>query len=360
MAEGFDALRFAGYVRSRWKTVVIACVVASGLAAVVSLLLPRRYTAVSAILIGAPAGVDPRGATNVSPVYLESLRTYEHLASSDSLFLKALEHLNLRQQYSESTIESLKRRVLNVSKPLNTRIIEIAATLEDPKQAQALAQYIAEQTVLLSRSLDTQLSEDVAREAKANYDAATVRLAAAQKASDQTGKPPGLEGLRADLEGSRDLKFRVERDIGAARAELADLGTQPGAPSGYDRTEWVSRQVASVKARIASLETQNEALDRAIAGKDAELERLTRRHDELDAELLAARKDVESARAKMEDVRAGAAFRNERLDVYDPGIVPQRPSSPNIALNIVAALLISGVASVGYLAFRYGYDGTVA
>ena len=138
MADHFDALEFAGYFRRRWAVVAATCGVAALIAGAVSLLLPKRYTATASILIEAPAGNDTRVATAVSPVYLESLKTYEHLASSDSLFVRALEHLHLRESYEGTSIETLKRRVLKVAKLRETKILEISATLEDPAKAQAL------------------------------------------------------------------------------------------------------------------------------------------------------------------------------------------------------------------------------
>ena len=48
-----------------------------------------QYTATARIVIDPPAGTDLRAAMAVSPIYLESLRTYEQFASSDSLFQKA-------------------------------------------------------------------------------------------------------------------------------------------------------------------------------------------------------------------------------------------------------------------------------
>ena len=42
-----------------------------------------------------------------------------------------------------------------------------------------------------------------------------------------------------------------------------------------------------------------------------------------------------------------------RLRLIDPGIVPQRPSSPNIPLNVFAALLFGAVASVLYLSVAF-------
>ena len=43
------------------------------LRAVISLLMPREYTATARVVIEPPAGTDSRAAITVSPVYLESL-----------------------------------------------------------------------------------------------------------------------------------------------------------------------------------------------------------------------------------------------------------------------------------------------
>ena len=55
---------------------------------------------------------------------------------------------------------------------------------------------------------------------------------------------------------------------------------------------------------------------------------------------------TESSAARLRELRATAGTRGERLRVIDPGIVPQRPSSPNVALNVLGALLITLVALI--------------
>ncbi len=40
-------------------------------------------------------------------------------------------------------LESVKQRVLKVTKPASTAVLEISATRRDPRKAQALAQYVA-------------------------------------------------------------------------------------------------------------------------------------------------------------------------------------------------------------------------
>jgi capsular polysaccharide biosynthesis protein len=345
--HGFDAVEFLRYLRSRRRFVLICCCSAVLLALLVSVFLPRRYTATASILIGAPAGIDPRGATSVSPVYLESLKTFEHLASSDSLFLHALEHVGVRQKYAGRTVESLKRSVLQVNKPVSTRVIQISATLEDPAKAQALAQYIAEQTVALSRSIDSQFSGDVAKEAEVVFEKSGARLRAAEAASERAAKSVSTNALMADLDNTRQLQLRVEEDLENARADLAEVhSAQPGDKASD----------APARARLANLEEQAHKLGQTIASLDAQLAIVKQRGEAVDAELEEARGSHESADKKLSEIRAAAAFRGERLDVFDPGIVPQRPSSPNVPLNLLLALMFSLLASVAFLVFRFGYE----
>src|SRR5689334_14074346 len=163
MAETFDAFRYIGYMRSRWPWIAASCGIAVAIALVASLLMPREYTATARIVIDPPAGTDSRSAITVSPVYLESLRTYESFASNDSTFQKALDHFGLRSALGGRPIESLKRRVLKVAIVRNTRILEISATLPDPRKAHALALFLAEATVDTNRTLTTEGDQDFIR-----------------------------------------------------------------------------------------------------------------------------------------------------------------------------------------------------
>jgi uncharacterized protein involved in exopolysaccharide biosynthesis len=352
MRDGFDALEFAGYVHTRWRRILICCATALLLSGVGSLLLPKRYTATASLLIEPPAGQDPRGATAVSPVYLESLRTFEHVASSDTLFLQALDRLHIRERYSGTSIESLKRGVLEVSKPVNTRIIRIGATLPDAKE---LARYVAEQTVALTRSLDDQSAAETIRETQLAFDRAGIRFRNAEKALDEFVTKQEDGALTTEVDSAGELKYQVDRDLGNARAELADYSSRE-AFGAADPSGWNARQISSARARIADLEAQDRNLERTIGTKGALLDRLTQRRESLDSELRSARSDFETSRTKLGDLKASAAFRGERLELLDPGIVPERPSAPNVPLNMLVALLLSMTASVAWLAIRFGYE----
>src|ERR1035441_6374871 len=115
-----------------------------------------------------PAGSDLRAAMTVSPIYLESLKTYEHFAAGDQLFEKAIAQFQLRARFGTRPIEAIKRRVLRVGIVRNTRILEIAITLPDAAKALAMARYVAQATVDINRTMvvegDQDLVEGIARQ----------------------------------------------------------------------------------------------------------------------------------------------------------------------------------------------------
>ncbi|HXJ37654.1 MAG TPA: hypothetical protein VNH18_00175 [Bryobacteraceae bacterium] len=357
MNDRFDAVEFLRYLRANWRGLLITCGVAAVLALSVSLAVDKRYTAVSTILIQPPAGMDPRSATAVSPVYLESLKTYELLASSDSLFLDALEHLHIRAKYAGRSIESLKRSVLAVAKPLNTRVIEISTTLPDPKEAQQLAQYLAERTVALSRSMDEQAASDASRQSQGIFDSAQARLSSARKALEDYNAHYSDAAASSDVASANELKYDIERDLFSARASLAELTEQRPASGSQD---WVARDIASARARVTSLGAQLTSLAATLKEKGALSDRLKQRRDFLEGELKSSWASFDAAIRKRDDTKASVSFQGERLMVLDPGIVPQRPSSPNIPLNVMGSILVALVASVLWLAVRFGLGGRSA
>jgi len=362
MRSASEGLEFAGYLWRRRALLAIACTSALTLAGIGSVLLPARYTATASILIEPPGGNDPRSATAVSTVYLESLKTYERLASSDTLFEHALDELHIRQRYPGVSTESLKRRILEVSKPASTTILDISATVSDPKSAQALAQYIAERTVALQVSLDRQTDEDLSIEPQRIFDAAKARRQAAEKAKDQFTKATPLEALDKEVLLTGELKLEVGKELARARAELANYIGQQQAPQpndiGEGQSGWTRFQITATRTKIRDLESQDRQLLQALNAKGSLLEDLRRKRDALDAELKSARADEEAENTKLSDVKSSSAARGVRLKILDPGIVPQRPSFPNLPLNLAVALVLSLLASIGYVAIRFAYDRT--
>jgi len=225
-AQQFDLFEYLGYLRRRWLFGAIACVVAGAVAVGISLSLPKQYTATASILIDVPGAADPRASTAVSPIYIESLRTYEHFAESDSLFLEALDRFHLRDENPKASVDGLKHRLLKVTKPRDTKILQVSATLRDPVKAQALAQYVAERTVDLNRKLVRQSDQDMIDEAQRQLDAARNKMQQTEKSLEQeTGRQP-YEALQAEVDNLVELQSRLRRDLFQGRVDLGDYNLQ--------------------------------------------------------------------------------------------------------------------------------------
>lgn len=338
----FDADQYLRYLRRRSKFIAIVCVAAAVLALAISLVLPKQYTATASILIDPPAGNDPRSSISVSPVYLESLRGYELFASSDTLFLRALEKFHLRDAESPQPLESLKRRILKVTKVRDTRILEIAATLPDPRQAQAFAQYLSEETINLNRSANLQNDREMLGDGQTRVQDARQQLdqAEAKWREFSTGQP--VEPMRAEVEALTSSRERLGRDLLDSRAELAEFSAQPG-----------NSRLPGIRARVENLEKQDADLARQLHAKAAVLSEREARAAELQEKLRAAQLNYEAAAGRLREVEAAAGSRGERLRVMDPGVVPERASSPNAALNVALALAVALSACLVYLTLTF-------
>ena len=319
MQDSFDVFDYLDFLRARWKFLGLACGIAIVAALATGLLLPKRYAATATILIDPPAGGDPRTATAVSTVYLESLKTYELLATNDQLFVRAAGQFHLRDQ-DGSPIESLKRRVLKVDKLRDTRALQISVTLPDPKTAQAVAQFIAEGTVELSRSGAKEVDESMIEDAAKAAETAKARLNQAETAWQKGAGAHSAEALRSEVSDDGYLKSRVEEQLLDEQANVADSDTQG------------QRDPGASRARAELLQRRIGELTRTIDVKSATLAQQSAREQDLQATLTAARTAYEAATQRLADLQIGLGSRTERLRVVDPGIIPQRPSSPNVPL----------------------------
>lgn len=342
MAETLDAPQYLLHVARRWRVIAIAATVAFALALGGSLLMPAQYTARARLVIDPPPASDGRAVMAVSPIYLESLRTYEHFATSDRLFQRALEHFRLRAAASGRSIESWKRGVLKVEVPRNTKILEIRVKLPDPNKAQAMAQYLAEETVKLNRDLNQAGDRELAQELGAQLDQTRRQVDQAAAAWRALAREP-VEAVEASIQSLKSRRFQAERDLLAAESRVAGSAGAPRAASESDRS------------RAAFLRQQLQTIDQEMSRQTALLAARSARQDEVAARRRSAQTALDNVQRRLEEARASSGYRGERLRLIDPGIVPERPSSPNIPLNLLVAVLFAIVSAVIVLLVEAGY-----
>ena len=355
MESSFDAFRYIGYMRSHWQWIAGSCGVAAALALAVSLLEAPQYTATARIVIEPPAGTDLRAAMAVSPIYLESLKTYEPFASSDSLFQTAIQRFDLRAVLGPGPIESLKKRVLKVDTVRNTRILEIAATLPNATKAQALAQFLAESTVALNRSMVTESDRDLLQGMEQQERAVRARLEETETAWARLLLSEPLDDLQSAMEKASDLRSAVQEQAQSVELEIADAGERLKQASGAELAQ-IRQEDSSARARLEQMRRQIQTLDARNAEREKQLGMRQAHRDKLEAEREAAEMQLTAMDTRLREARGEAGFRGERLKIVDPGIVPERPSSPNTPLNVAAAMLLGLVLPIVFLTLRMSYQ----
>jgi uncharacterized protein involved in exopolysaccharide biosynthesis len=331
---------------SGWRIVAIACILAVAASTVASLLMTRKYTATCRVLIDPPAGSDPRVSTAVSPIYLESLRTYEAFASSDDLFQQASRKFGLRTD--SAPIEKLKKRILKVEVLRNTKILEISATLPEPAKAHELALYIAQEAVNLNRSVGVTGDHEILAEAEKQAAEARQAFDRAQRAWEEAVVKGPVGQIDAELQADVKLRSKLEGELVTAEVDLAE---SEASPAGRAR----DTELQAPRARVEKLRAQVKALEDTIAKEQLLTAERTARAQKLDSDRKSAEGTFRAAETRLRDARSSSAYRGERLSIIDPGIVPERPSSPNTALNVGAAAFAAFVLSVLYIVLQAGY-----
>jgi uncharacterized protein involved in exopolysaccharide biosynthesis len=102
------------------------------------------------------------------------------------------------------------------------------------------------------------------------------------------------------------------------------------------------------------LEKQQKEAAEHMAAAATRLEAAKNLSGDAEAELKSARAALDAADLRADEAILGAKWRGERLRLVDPGATPQEPSSPNVLLNVVAALVVSLGGSILYLAAAFG------
>lgn len=338
MNDSFDALEYLDYLRKRWMFAAVALVLAGVTAVAACLLLPKQYTATATLVIE-PPGADPRTSVAVSSVYLESLKSYESFASSDSLFARACARFGLLK--GGVSLEPFKRRVLRVEKLRDTKVLQISATLPNPQQAQALVQYLAEATVDLARDLAGNEERELMDGVQKQLDSARQELDRT-RAESTTAEAPQL-ALAREVQSMADRLARAEEDRVEAdmvRAESAARGDQQSA--------------AASRAGQAALEASIAAMHKDLDAKSVRLAALNSRKETAEDHLQSAQEAFDRAQKNAEDLSATAMYRSERVRVVDPGVVPQTPSFPNLPLAVVSALVVAGALCLVWLTLQFG------
>jgi len=360
MADYFDPIDYLAFLRRNAKFAAIAIGTAVLLTGAISFLLPKQYTATATLVIEPPAGTDPRGATAVSAIYLESLKAYEQFAASDSLFERARQKFHLEEGPGSAATEALRKRVLRVVKLPDTKVLQIKATLPDARQSQALVQFLAEETVALNRSVENQSEHEALTEVRKQVQEAGAKLSQT-RGEYNAAVAEGAESVLGDeVRNLSDLKGRLNEQLANAATSLAELSARADAQTkGFaagDSRENLQQDIAGARARSSTLSAQMATVSRDLTQKAAALAAVQARADQSADQLRAANTAFEVMSRRANELAGSNGQRTEQLRIIDSGIVPQQPSFPNVSLFTAMALLFSALLSLAWLSLRYGLE----
>ena len=339
------------YIATRWRFLAVTVGIAAVLAFTISEFMPRRYTATVTVIIDPPAAADPRAATVLNPAYLDSLTTFEHYFDSDALFQQAAPRFHLDP--ASMGVTALRKKVLKVAMQHQSRVLEVSATLPDPKNALALAQYIAQQGIQASRDESLTGDRDSLASVSEELDNARTRLDQARAEWQRIAHDDTPETLRAEVSSAIGLLSETKRLHEQADAEAAEWRVRARDGAAEDRQSSTVLANAGA-ARGAEYAAREKDLSDEIATKRKLVAESTARHALASAELDSAQRACDAALARSRDYGSLTGMRGERMHVVDPGVEPRKPSSPKVLLNTLAAGLLAACIAIAWLNLMAG------
>ena len=217
-----------------------------------------------------------------------------------------------------------------------------------------MAQFVAESTVDLTRSVMNDSDRDLVGGLEQQQRAAQARVQAVEDAwAKALGSEPVAE-LQSELESSAELRSSIQKDIASAELLIADAADRKQQAQAAEAAE-IQKETSSARARIAEMTRQIERIDRRQSERERTLAQRIGHRDALEAERKARQAELAASETRLREARGDAGYRGERMKIIDPGIVPQQPSSPNLILNLLAALLFGLILPLLYLAVEMNY-----
>jgi uncharacterized protein involved in exopolysaccharide biosynthesis len=341
--ETLEVRSYLRHLGSRWKTLLAVPAVAVVVALLVSLALPRKYDATVTLLVQ-PGASDARFPPAMNQIYLEYLRSYEQVVQGSDLLSKVIREFHL-----DLTVDSFRNQVLDVHMPRFSKMLTVRVRWSDPQKAHDIALFLAKEAVTTIDALRDADAERTARQSQQEVQRAQARFEEASAQLLAFKLKTREEELSRSVQVEMDTKSEYEKQLANSQIQLSVL-----------ETRFPSEQAKEVAASLTAERARQTALRKGLAGLEAQLSR----HQ---AELLKARAGTASlerayqsaeetlnqATTRANDTRAATVSRSEQLQIADPGVVPQRPSSPHYLFNALLALARGLFAAVIYESWQW-------
>lgn len=376
MPPPFELTAYLRAIFDRWKRIAVVVAVASVVALLISLLLPKKYEA-TVLLSVQPAGSDARYPAFMSPTYLEYLHSYEQVLQSDGLLARLVKDVNLDSGPYYYTVETFRATALDLTLVRNTNVLKVRVRFPDPSKAHQIALALAQIGVQINSDANSAEADRASRLAQKEAEDARLRLAACDAAIQNFRRDSRENEIGRQLNQQLERKMAYQERLTDAQVEAAEqeawlaslsaqLRQEPGSLRPHSREpagealsptpqEEMRQQTQIAAADLERLRARQKALRAELAELEAPLERnrvalasLEARRRQLERDYEIAQSAVVASTNRANDTRFSMAARREELRIADPGVVPSRPSSPRIMLNVLLAAVFGLLAGILY------------
>jgi uncharacterized protein involved in exopolysaccharide biosynthesis len=164
--------------------------------------------------------------------------------------------------------------------------------------------------------------------------------------------------LEAEINSLSHAASSITAQLGEADGMAAEAAarfteiTQSKSPD----TEYFRREAAAARAKAEALKAREQTIESTLQRKGTLLAKAKAAHAENDALVRSAEGAYDQLVRRVAELDAAVGTRSEQLRIVDPGTVPQKPSSPNLLLNCVAAFVSSLVIAAALLCLTFSLE----
>lgn len=321
------------------------------------LITSDRYVSTAYIVLDSPSMATPRldyGAIlSGSGGSGDLLLLREHLLSTDML-RKLDAKLNLRQHYSNSSIDYLSR--LSAEEvPIETfhdyylsrveveldeysHVLRVNTQAFEPDMALAIISLLLSEGEAHMNAMGQRLAEEQVRFIEKQVDILAVRLGDAREALLTYQNKYGLISPRASVESRSAIVASLEGELATLQARRQALSAT--------RSENAADMI-EMRAKIDALQNQivNERAKMATQSGDA-LNRITVEYETLELQAQFALDLYSAALTTLESTRVEAVRQLKQISVLQAPSLPEYSTEPNRAYNITVFTILAVLASV--------------
>jgi succinoglycan biosynthesis transport protein ExoP len=374
--------QFLSILRARWKLSALVFALTVLTAVVVSLVLPKKYTATASVVVDAKP--DPiTGMMLAGVANMAMMATQVDIITSDRVARRVIRNLKLdqnpqvREQWQEATngegsiedwLGGVFQKQLDVKPSRESNVINIGYQAPDPQFAAGVANAFVQAYIDTAIELRVDPArrysgffDDRSKEAREAVEAAQARLSEYQQTSGIIGND---ERLDVETQRLNELNSQL-----VMLQSLAAESNSRSAQSVGSITELRSRLEVETKRAVGSTTVNANVNAARVADVRAQLEAQRAKVLKLKGgrdEMSVLQRDVDNAQktydalvGRMNQSNLESQTQQSNVNVLSAASPPLLPSSPKVLLNTIVAIFLGGLLALGTALVREMMDRRV-